>query len=129
MKKIKVVVCEAGKLARIEKIENTLKGIRNITGDDNIEPFRPFDDNALILCNECGKINGMPMNRAVRIAGNIIDIINGDFIICSTEDSEFASLTEEQQDKYLKMFKYPEMFFSSGGQVVVIPYNPEVVHK
>lgn len=51
--------------------------------DGYIETYEPFEDEAIIVCNEEGKINSMRMNRAVRDKdGNIRDIICGPFFIC-----------------------------------------------
>ena len=60
-----------------------------------------FPDVAFI-CNEEGKINGLPYNRDI---GH--DIIAGNFIIISSnvEDGEDVSLSDKQIEKYKKIFK------------------------
>ncbi len=59
-----------------------------------------FPDVAFI-CNEEGKINGLPYNRDI---GH--DIIAGNFIIISSnvEDGEDVSLSDKQIEKYKKIF-------------------------
>lgn len=59
-----------------------------------------FPDVAFI-CNEEGKINGLPYNRNI---GH--DIIAGNFIIISSnvEDGEDVSLSDKQIEKYKKIF-------------------------
>jgi hypothetical protein len=37
----------------------------------------------------------------------------------------FKSLSKEQQDKYMQMFKYPELFFRAGNEIQAIPFNPD----
>ena len=61
---IKVVLVEPGKLARTAEIPATLEGMQAVV-KGSIEPFYPFEEEVCIVCNEEGKITGMPLNRAV----------------------------------------------------------------
>ena len=61
---IDVVLVEPGKLARLAKITATLEGMQAVVGG-NIEPFYPFEEQVCIVCNEDGKLIGLPLNRAV----------------------------------------------------------------
>lgn len=63
-KTIKVVLAEPGKLARQAEIPASLEGMQ-ATVKGSIEAFYPFEEEVCIVCNEEGKINGMPLNRAV----------------------------------------------------------------
>ena len=63
-KTIKVVLVEPGKLARQAEIPATLEGMQAVV-KGSIEPFYPFEEEVCIVCNEEGKITGMPLNRAV----------------------------------------------------------------
>ena len=67
----------------------------------------------------------MPLNRAIRCEGQITDIIAGPCFICSCDKASFGSLSEAQQEKYLKMFKYPERFLKVNNQVAAFSYNPQ----
>ena len=78
-----------------------------------------------IVCNDEGKINGMPLNRSVKREGKVAEIIAGPFFICDSSNPNFGSLSKEQQDKYLNQFKYPEMFFRTGNEIQAIPYKPK----
>lgn len=62
---IRVVLLEPGKMARITEIGSTLAQMQAVVGG-NIEPFYPFEEEVCIVCNEEGKLNGMPLNRAIR---------------------------------------------------------------
>lgn len=62
--KIKVVLCEPGKLARTATIEASLERYQKIVGG-YIEAYYPFEEPVCIVCNEEGKITGLPLNRAV----------------------------------------------------------------
>ena len=90
-----------------------------------IEAVYPFEEEVCIVCNEEGKINRMPLNRAIRCEGQITDIIAGPCFICSCDKASFGSLSEAQQEKYLKMFKYPEHIMKINNQIVAFPYNPQ----
>lgn len=74
------------------------------------------------IVNEEGKINGLPLNRAVRSdEGEMIDIIAGTFMIAGLGEDDFASLDKEMIDKYSEKFKNPEMFFRVNGELHVMP--------
>ena len=63
-KTIDVVLVEPEKPARAAKITATLEGMQAVVRG-NIEPFYPFDEQVCIVCNEEGKLIGLPLNRAV----------------------------------------------------------------
>ena len=122
--KIRVVLLEPGKLARVADIDSSLEGLQK-TVNGLIEAAYPFEEEVCIICNEEGKLNGMPLNRAIRCEGQITDIIAGPCFVCSCDKASFGSLTEAQQQKYLKMFKYPEHFLKINNQIAAFPYNPQ----
>ena len=72
-KTIKVVLVEPGKLARQAEIPATLEGMQT-TVQGSIEAFYPFEEDVCIVCNEEGKITGMPLNRAVYSEDIITDV-------------------------------------------------------
>ena len=121
---ITVVFLEPGKLSRIEQIDSSLRGLQQAV-DGWIEAVYPFEEQVCIVCNEEGKLRSMPLNRAIRCEGQITDIIAGPCFICSCDKANFGSLTEEQQRKYMKMFKYPEHFLKINGEIAAIPYTPK----
>ena len=119
--RIKVVMLEAGKEAYVKEIGNSLESMQKIVGG-LIEPFYPFDEQVCIVCNEEGKLLGLPLNRAVRDHdGEIMDIIAGAAFICDCSGEDFGSLTEEQQKRYQKMFSEPEVFVMLNGRIIAIP--------
>ena len=125
-KKIKVVLLEPGKLARAVEIDASLAGMQKVVGG-LIEPFYPFEEQVCIVCNEEGKINGLPLNRAIRDAdtGDIADIIAGTFFICDCSGESFGSLSSEQQKRYLEKYRLPERFFRSRDGIESVPYKPQ----
>lgn len=123
-KNLRVVLLEPGKLAKAAVIESGLKNLQKTVGG-YIEAMYPFEEEVCIICNEEGKLLGLPANRAVFCDGQITDIIAGTCFICSCGEEDFGSLTEEQQQRYMKLFQYPERFLRINGGVIAMPYNPE----
>ena len=123
---IRVVLVEPGKLARIAEVGTTLDAMQRTVGGD-IEAYYPFEEQVCIVCNEEGKINGLPLNRAIRDAdtGDIADIIAGSFFICDCSGESFGSLSKEQQKRYLEKYRLPERFFRSRDGIESVPYKPQ----
>lgn len=81
----------------------------------------PFDDTACVLCNDEGKYLGFEPNRALRTQdGQIYDILVGNAYICGLNGENFGSLSEEQQQRYLQMFRDPEIFFKMGDDIMAV---------
>ena len=124
-KKIKVVMLEPGKLARTAEIDASLAGMQKVVGG-LIEPFYPFDEQVCIVCNEESKINGMRPNRSVKNDdGVMVDFIFGPAFICDCRGENLDSLSDEQIDRYGKMFRYPEHLARVNGTLFGIPYRPQ----
>jgi len=123
-KKIRIVSVPVGKQAFAKEIQTGLKSLQAEVGG-YIEAIYPFDDYVALICNEEGKLDGLPLNRAIQIEGisgrEIIDIVAGDFFIAyAPMDSEnFESLPDDLLEKYLKMFKYPESFLIKNQTIYV----------
>jgi len=96
--KIRILIVEPNKEPYQKKIQNTLKDLQNIV-NGYIEVLQ-LEHNVDIICNEEGKINGLPLNKVVDY-----DIIAGTFIIAGHKDSETISLSRKQIKKYKEMFK------------------------
>ena len=62
--KISVVLVEPGKYPRLVEIEDSLEAMQSLV-EGNIEEYMPYEDEVAIICNEEGKMNGLPLNRAV----------------------------------------------------------------
>lgn len=122
MIKIKVLVVEPEKAPYIKEIDDTLSGFQAEVGGD-IQAIYPFEDPVALVCNEEGKLSGLPLNRAMRDQkGNIWDIIAGTFLIVGIGEDKFASLTDEQIRIYQQKFKKPEYFANINGTIYVIPF-------
>ena len=79
------------------------------------------------VCNDEGKINGLPLNRAIRDedTNEIVDIIAGTFFICDCRKESFGSLSEEQQKRYLEKYRLPERFFRTRDGIEAVSYKPK----
>ena len=92
-----------------------------------IEAIYPFYDPVALICNEEGKINGLPLNRALRDEkGKAYDIISGTFMVVGLGEENFSSLSDDLMEKYTDYFKAPERFIVGDGKIVVLkPKEPE----
>ena len=118
---MKVVICEPGQYARIAEIEPTLKAEQEIVGGliDCVYPWP--NDMAALVCNDEGKLNGLPLNRALED----YDVIAGTFFICGISGENFCSLTEEQTARYLQKFRAPEVFAQTPFGLLRMRTTPE----
>ncbi len=123
---IQVVLVEPGKLARIAEIGTTLDAMQRTVGG-SIEAYYPFEEQVCIVCNDEGKINGLPLNRAIRDAETheIVDAIAGTFFICDCSGKSLDSLSKEQQKRYLEKYRFPERFFRTRDGIESVPYKPQ----
>ena len=67
--KIKVLLVEPEKYPKEIVIDDTLEAMQEVVGGD-IEEYMPYDDDIAIICNEEGKVRGLPLNRAVYVQDN-----------------------------------------------------------
>ena len=80
------------------------------------------------VCNEEGKLDGLPFNRALRDAdGDIYDIVAGNFFIVGLGESDFTDLTHELAERFAEQFRQPEMFMRVDGKIVAAPMPDEQV--
>lgn len=118
---MKVVICEPGQYARIADIEPTLKAKQEIVGGliDCVYPWP--NDMVGLVCNDEGKLNGMPLNRALED----YDVIAGTFLICGISGENFCDLTEEQATRYMQKFHDPEVFAQTPYGLLHMRTTPE----
>ena len=120
-----VVACYPGKTAQVIEIDGSLESMQQFVGG-YIEAVYPFDDPVAVICNEEGKLNGLPLNRALYTEdGEMVDITAGNIIICGLGEEDFASLQGELLEKYLEKFKQPESFIKISGDILAIKLPEE----
>ena len=103
---MKIIVLEPGKRPYSKEVANDLYDLQEIVGG-NLETAKCFPDGACLMCNEEGKILGLPFNRFLRYdnnKGKIYDCIVGTCFVVGTSGEEFTGLTEEQAAKYASMY-------------------------
>ena len=102
---MKVLLIEPGKPPKPAIIPQTLAAMQ--------KAVYPFDDPVALICNEEAKLEGLPLNRALRDEdGNIYDIIAGTFFLCGAppDSEDFTSLTDEQLAHYTNRFRFIEFY-------------------
>ena len=118
---IAVLVVEPGKEPYVKEIDSDLKSLQHEVGGC-IEAIYPYEDPVALVCNEEGKLEGLPLNRALRDEdGDIYDVVAGTFMVVGLTDDSFGSLTVEQMQKFSDLFKVPEQFVKLGDKIVAIP--------
>ena len=119
--KITVLLVEPGKKPYAKKIENTLHALQHEVGG-YIEVVYPYEDMVALVCHDEGKLEGMPLNRALRDSeGHIYDVVAGTFFITGLSQDDFSSLSDDLLQKYANLFHQPEMFIQINGKIVVLP--------
>ena len=118
---ITVLVVEPDKVPYVKEIDPGLKSLQSEV-DGWIEAVYPFEDPVAIICNEEGKLDGLPLNRALidEESGDIYDIIAGKFLVTGLTEDNFGSLTDDQIKKFSEHFKHPESFLQMGNHIIRI---------
>lgn len=125
--KITALLVESGEHPKTVEIGTGLKNLQEAVGGD-IETVYPFEDSVAIICNEEGKIGGLPLNRALRDDnGEVYDIIAGSFLVTGLTEESFGSLSPEQMGKFEKMFHQPEAFIRMGRGIMAVPIPDDMV--
>ena len=90
---IRVLYVQPGKYPEERTIPNTLRALQELVGGD-IECCRPWRDSVCVICNDSGKIDGLPPNR---LYGHT-DFLAGSFVVCGNGGEDFISLTDRSQN-------------------------------
>ena len=126
---ISVLVVEPGKEPYAKEIDSGLESLQHEVGG-YIQAVYPFEEPVAIVCNEEGKMNGLPLNRALRDdSGEIYDIVAGTFLVTGLTEDSFGSLSPDLLRQFMTEFKMPEQFAKIGGRIVAIPMISEEQQK
>ena len=130
---IRVIVCRPMQKAEVIEIDDDLQSMQEVVGGF-IEEYMPFYDehdprveDVAIICDDEGKMKRRQMNRAIQDEnGKVLDIIAGPFFICYApiESEKFFSLPKDLEQKFLKKFELPEMFFQGRDGLFAEKYVP-----
>ena len=121
---IEVLMVQPGPYPRMERIGADPRSLQKAV-DGDIQAVYPYDDAVALICGEEAKLEGKPLNRALRDEkGEIYDIVAGKFFICGLGEEDFASLPKELQKKYEDKCRQPEAFLKMGSKIMAIPTEP-----
>lgn len=114
-KKIRVLMLSPGEKPREEYIATDLDSLQKAVSigcdEQGLIEIVPIGKKCSILCNEEGKLIGLPGNRRI---GN--DIIAGVFyVIGDTPNGGMRSLTENEFEHWYHVFEEPEYY--TDGEV------------
>lgn len=101
---MKAIVVREGERPVVEEIGEGLRAMQTVVGG-LIQMIRPWGNDVALVCNEEGKINGMPVNRILTDdKGRILDVIFGDFFLCwaPPESEELLGMPDELIDQYMR---------------------------
>ena len=115
---MKAIIVDPYERPRIAEISADLDTLQSLVGGE-IQVVYPFEDSVGIICNEEGKLLGLPLNRSLKDnRGEIYDIISGRFIVSGLTEDDFGDLTDEQIATYMKLFHNKETFVRKGQRII-----------
>ena len=120
-----VLIVEPGKAPYETQIGDDLRSMQALVGG-YIQAVYPYEEPVALICCESGKLDRLPLNRALRDAdGDAYDIIAGNFFIAGLGKSELADLPHELAEQFTEQFRQPEMFLRMGDKIVAAPISEE----
>ena len=126
-KELDVLLVKPNEYPQKVTIGAELKDLQEAVGG-TITATYPFTDPVAIVCNDEGKLLGLPMNRALRDEhGQTYDVLTGNCLVVGLGKEDFASLSPELAQKYEQHFHQPETFIRLGGHLVILPTPDEAV--
>ena len=120
---MKILKLEPNETPVIMEIEGSLASMQSVVGG-RIQAVFPFPEEVALICNEEGKLMGLPYNRTLRNeeTDEAYDIICGTCFLCGApaDCDNFTDLTLEQLQKYTEYYRQPEQFLKIGSHIIVI---------
>ena len=129
---LRVLIIEPEKKPYIKEIDSGVESLQREVDGDIKATYPSETDPVAYICNEESKLEGLPLNRAMRNDdGEIIDIIAGTFLVVGLGESNFCSLNDAMLKKYMEKLKNPEMILRINGKIHVlpIPEAPKPIEK
>ena len=118
---MRVVMVEVGRKAYEMELENSLGSMQCAVGGLIQAVYEPGGRGAALICNDEGKLLGLPWNRTLTDDHGVpYDIVCGTFFVAGLKEDDFASLTEQQIEKYKDKY--------SNEMILSVPKQPEA-HK
>lgn len=104
-----MIIIRVGEEPEVVEFDGRLEALQEIVGG-YIECAVHFDDGATVICNEEGKLMGLPINCVLWRNGFPVDTLNGNLIIVGVTEEDFDSLSSEMVNKYLEKFSGFDVF-------------------
>ena len=122
---MRILKVEPGKAPYETQIGDDLQSMQALVGG-YIQAVYPFEQPVALVCRESGKLDGLPLNRALRDAdGDIYDIVAGSFFIVGLGESDFTDLPHELAERFAEQFRQPEIFMHVDDKIVAAPMPEE----
>ena len=120
-----VLMVEPGKAPYETQIGDDLRSMQAAVGG-YIQAVYPFEQPVALVCCESGKLDDLPLNRALRDAdGDVYDIVAGKFFIVGLGESDFTDLPHELAKRFAEQFRQPEIFMHVDDKIVAAPMPEE----
>lgn len=113
---MRILLVEPGKKPVLKEIDGSLKSMQEIVGG-TIQALYSFEEPVALICNDEGKLLGLPLNRALRDEdGHIYDIVAGTFFLCGAPEGSdsFVGLSKDQIAIFSTKYAWPEQFIRFG---------------
>ena len=122
---MRILKVEPGKAPYETQIGDDLQSMQALVGG-YIQAVYPFEQPVALVCCESGKLDDLPLNRALRDSdGDIYDIVAGNFFIVGLGESDFTDLPHELAEQFAERFRQPEMFLRVDDKIVAAPMLDE----
>ena len=118
---MQVLIVRPGEYAKRATIDGTLESMQHLVGG-MIEVVYPWEERAVIVCNDEALLLNMKPNRFV---AEIQEPIFGSFFVCGLGDGDLVGLTDEQLERFEKKFHYPQLFTMAENCCIVTDCRPE----
>jgi hypothetical protein len=104
--KIKVLLLPVGKPGTVVEIDNKLEAMQKLVGG-SIEGVS-IEANVMVMCNDEGRLNGLPFNRLFADLRNPVDFCGDIFITRHDNEGESTSLTARDIKRFAKRYGPPQ---------------------
>ena len=124
-----MLVVEPDKNPYVKEIPSSLESLQHEVGG-SIQAVYPFEESVAIICNEEGKLEGLPLNRALRDEnGEIYDIVAGTFLVTGLTDDSFGSLSPDLLRQFMTEFKMlmEHDTFGDDASCIIVDERGELV--
>lgn len=119
---MRILLVEPGKRPILKEIDGSLKSMKEIVGG-TIQALYPFEEPVALICNDEGKLLGLPLNRALRDEeGRIYDIVAGTFFLCGAPEGSdrFESLSQQAAEAFQQHFLCSESSWRTNGKILCV---------